>query len=126
MTGHEKDVIALLSITWGVWAGGPLTWILVRLWRRKRRAKKEQLAGLTTVGNESTPTYMDHRQQDVHYLFHTLWAKAVGTENYNKNEWKQMSNYLYALLAEPEASQKIAEALLEVPPPTRFERDPVL
>jgi hypothetical protein len=71
-------------------------------------------------------TYMDIPQRDVHHLFHTLWTKAVGTENYNKNEWKQMGAYLYAFLADPKAPQQIAEADRVVQPPTRFERDPVL
>jgi hypothetical protein len=71
-------------------------------------------------------TYMDAPQKDVHHLFHTLWTKAVGTERYNKNEWKQMGSYLYSMMESPGASKKIIEAEKVVPPPTRFERDPVL
>lgn len=29
-------------------------------------------------------------------LFHRLWSKAVGTEGYNKEEWKQLENTLLA------------------------------
>ena len=126
MTNHEYNATIVMSIVFGGWCALALTCLVVARWSAKRKAKKEQRADLTTVGNGSTPAYMDHRQRDVHHLFHTLWTKAVGTDNYNKSEWKQLGDYLYALLDEPEASQKIAKAPVEVPPPTRFEREDVL
>lgn len=69
---------------------------------------------------------MDIPQRGVHHLLHTLWTKAVGTENYNKNEWKQLAAYLYALMADPMASQNIIEVDRILQPPTRFEREPVI
>jgi hypothetical protein len=69
---------------------------------------------------------MDSRQKKVHYLLHTLWTKAAGSPRYEKDEWRQMSNYIYALLAEPEASTKIGTVPDVVPPPTRFEREDII
>lgn len=115
----------VLVFVLGTWCVLPLTCLVIARWWAKREAKKQQ-ADLTPVGNGSMDTYMDINQTKVHHLFHTLWTKAVGTENYNKNEWKQLGNYLYSLMAVPGSSQKIAETELVVQPPTRFERDPVL
>jgi hypothetical protein len=100
--------------------------LFVARWWHARKLKKESSANLTSVGDESTLTYMDYNQKEVHGLFHTLWSKAVGTENYNKSEWKQLGNYLYALMEAPGASQKIAGTEKEVKPPTRFQRDEVV
>jgi len=52
---------------------------------------------LTKIVRQSTPTYMES-DQAIHYLLHTLWTKAVGTENYDKSEWKRMSAFIYAHL----------------------------
>lgn len=71
-------------------------------------------------------TYMNTNQRNVHQLFHILWTKAVGTETYNKNEWKQLGAYLYALMDYPGASGKISNTDMVIKPPTRFEREPVL
>jgi hypothetical protein len=122
----EKNILIGVAMVWGTWLILPLTCLFVARWWSARKLKKESLAGLTTVGNESTPTYMDYNQREVHSLFHTLWSKAVGTENYNKSEWKQLGNYLYSLMEIPGASQKIAGAEREVKPPTRFQRDEVV
>ena len=118
-----EDAILVVSLLLGIFCVLPLTCLLVARWRYKR---KRQLAYLTTVGNGSMNTYMDIPKRDVHHLFHTLWTKAVGTDTYNKNEWKQMDAYLYSLLADPNAAQKIVEAERVVQPPSRFEREPVL
>lgn len=28
--------------------------------------------------------------ETIHYLLHTLWTKAVGTEDYDKQEWRAL------------------------------------
>ncbi len=121
-----RDVIIVFSIVWGAWGAIPLTYVLVVRWRRNRRARKEREADLTYVGDGGMSTHMDINQTKVHHLFHSLWTKAVGTEKYDKNEWKQMGNYLYSLMDTPGSSRKIAETEQVVKPPTRFEREEVL
>ena len=32
-----------------------------------------------------------------HSLLHTLWTKAVGTKDYNKQEWKELESRLIKL-----------------------------
>lgn len=47
------------------------------------------------VVNAETAKYTDQvRVQDRHRLLHILWTKAVGTKDYNKDEWKQLSALL--------------------------------
>ncbi len=34
------------------------------------------------------------QKKTVFRLFHTVWSKAVGTQDYVKNEWNELSNLL--------------------------------
>ena len=34
--------------------------------------------------------------RELHKLFHTLWSKAVGTEGYDKQEWKRLEAAVFA------------------------------
>lgn len=38
----------------------------------------------------------NNKNQDArcHELFHILWTKAVGLQNYDKNEWKELQDIL--------------------------------
>jgi hypothetical protein len=123
---NQEQANFILVAYFGSWVAIALTCLVIARWWHNRKAKKVLLAGLTSVGNGSMITYMDSKQKDVHHLFHILWTKAVGTETYNKNEWKQLSAYLYSMMAAPGSSSRIAEAERVIQPPTRFERDPVL
>lgn len=40
-----------------------------------------------------------------HRLLHILWTKAVGTPNYNKQEWMELELRLHMLAATPIAKQ---------------------
>ena len=33
---------------------------------------------------------IDREREKTDNLLHRLWTKAVGTENYNKSEWKEL------------------------------------
>jgi hypothetical protein len=34
------------------------------------------------------------KDRELHRLFHTLWTKAVGTDRYNKEEWKRLEEII--------------------------------
>lgn len=37
----------------------------------------------------------EHDAREISELFHKLWTKAVGTENYDKSQWIQLENLLH-------------------------------
>ncbi len=39
--------------------------------------------------------------QDIHSLLHTLWSKAVGTDGYDKSEWKRFNELLVQHTTKP-------------------------
>ncbi len=43
------------------------------------------------------PYIEDPYAKDLHQLFHKLWTKAVGTDGYNKSEWKQLERMIERL-----------------------------
>lgn len=62
--------------------------------------------------------------QAIHTLLHTLWTKAVGTDGYDKEEWKRMSAFVYEHID----STKLHVRYQRDPEPrvSRYERKPVI
>ena len=42
---------------------------------------------------------MNRTRTEISHLFHKLWTKAVGTEDYVKAEWKELNQILDELCA---------------------------
>ena len=78
---------------------------------------------MTYVVWQITLTYME-TDQAIHILLHTLWTKAVGTDDYDKEEWKRMSAFVYAHID----STKLSVRYQRDPKPrvSRYERKPVI
>lgn len=64
--------------------------------------------------------------QAIHYLLHTLWTKAVGTEKYDKSEWKRMSDFVYAHLDKTKIYTNPQNDQQDVDRLSRYERKPVI
>lgn len=48
----------------------------------------------------------DHTDKTTRELFHALWTKAVGTEQYDKKEWMELERRLGHLIDPPPATAK--------------------
>lgn len=42
------------------------------------------------------------KDHELHRLFHTLWTKAVGTDRYDKEEWKRLEEIILNLQTKAE------------------------
>jgi len=66
--------------------------------------------------------------QEIHHLLHTLWTKAVGTADYDKEQWKRMSAFIEGHIQPMGLLNR--NRLSDDPPPTsrtsRYERKPVI
>ena len=45
------------------------------------------------------------KDHELHRLFHTLWTKAVGTDRYNKEEWKRLETIISNLQEKAEETK---------------------
>jgi len=45
------------------------------------------------------------KDHELHRLFHTLWTKAVGTDKYNKEEWKRLEEIISNLQIKAEETR---------------------
>jgi hypothetical protein len=61
--------------------------------------------------------------QSIHTLLHTLWTKAVGTNGYNKEEWKRLAAFVYDNINVNQLRGRNPKAPDR---PTRYERKPVI
>lgn len=43
---------------------------------------------------------MNKTMKDADAMFHKLWTKAVGTQDYNKKEWMELERLIYLLAKE--------------------------
>lgn len=62
--------------------------------------------------------------QAIHTLLHTLWTKAVGTADYDKSEWKRMSDFVYSHIDSTKIRVRYQRD--PEPRPSRYERKPVI
>jgi hypothetical protein len=62
--------------------------------------------------------------QAIHTLLHTLWTKAVGTDGYDKEEWKRMSTFVYENIDTNKLNVRYQRD--PEPRPSRYQRDPVI
>jgi hypothetical protein len=62
--------------------------------------------------------------REIHYLFHTLWTKAVGTADYDKSEWKRLSDFIYEHIKLSPSRNSSLDPILSRP--SRYERKPVI
>jgi hypothetical protein len=37
---------------------------------------------------------MTPEEKEIYHLYHVLWTKAVGTQDYDKKEWKKLGELL--------------------------------
>jgi hypothetical protein len=63
--------------------------------------------------------------QAIHQLLHTLWTKAVGTDKYDKEEWKRLSAFIYANIDVTKLNARNQKGP-EFPRPSRYDRKPVI
>ncbi len=53
--------------------------------------------------------------EEIYQLFHILWTKAVGTEGYDKKQWRHMEDLLERFTVEP-SEPRVTPTTPTVPP----------